>query len=113
MQASITYPRKGDAKGRFRQVYQLSIRCKETVARPRCGIPGRRVMVYVIQGSGEEGPQVTICPDFFNKSIPNRPKTITELAKGPKKSSISDLMSYGHIMLHEFMVSREANPTSS
>ena len=60
-------------------------------------------MAYVIEGSGEEGPQVTFCPDFFIRQLSNRPKTLGELAKEPKKSRITGLMSYRQIVLHEFM----------
>ena len=64
--ASRSYPFVGDPKGRNRPRYQLGINCKETVAPGRCGDPKTRVLAYIIQASGESGPQMTICPDTFN-----------------------------------------------
>ena len=105
MNASVTYPRIGDAKGRFRKAWQLAIRCRETVAKAQCGVPGRRVLAYVIQGSGEDGPQVSFCPDFFDPTIPNAPKDLSTLSRQTPTKNLAQLMTYGQIVLHEFMVS--------
>lgn len=106
MNASSTYPRVGDPKGRFRQAYQLSIRCKETIVIPQCGIPGRRVLAYVIQGSGEMGPQVTFCPDFFDPSIRGAPKDLNTLYRAAPTTDLTSLITTAQIVLHEFMVSK-------
>ena len=66
IKASKDYPFIGDAKGRFRQQWQLGINCVEVVAPGRCGNPKERVGAYVIQASGEQGPQMTVCPDIFD-----------------------------------------------
>ena len=66
--ASRSYPFVGDPSGRFISTRQLGINCKEVVAPGRCGIPGRRVLAYVIQASGDSGPQMTICPDLYDKT---------------------------------------------
>lgn len=106
MNASFTYPRVGDPKGRFRQAYQLSIRCKETVSRPHCGISGRRVLAYVIQGSGETGPQVSFCPDFFDPTWRGAPKDLNALHRAAPTKDLASLVTTAQIVLHEFMVSQ-------
>lgn len=69
--ASQSYPFVGDPSGRFVPTRQLGINCKEVVAPGRCGIVGRRVLAYVIQASGDSGPQMTICPDLYDKTYVN------------------------------------------
>ena len=66
--ASRTYPFNGDPSGRFIRTRQLGINCKEVVVPDRCGVPGRRVLAYVIQASADSGPQMTICPDLYDKT---------------------------------------------
>lgn len=63
------------------------------------------MLAYVIQGSGEMGPQVSFCPDFFNTSIPGAPKDLNTLYHATPSTNLAGLITTGQIVLHEFMVS--------
>lgn len=104
--ASITYPWKGDRKGRFRPGYQLSVNCKDVVPYTRCSQSGRTVLAYVTAPEGETGPQLSICPVLFNPSLDtsNRrripPRRLVDIEKGIPTEELGALFSHGQVMLH-------------
>ncbi|KAL9035616.1 MAG: hypothetical protein Q9180_004769 [Flavoplaca navasiana] len=105
--ASTWYPWRGDKQGRTSQRFQLSIRCKEMSGYQRCLDPNRLVLAYVTAGYGELGDQLTICPVLFDPSKSSRrrvpPRSLQSIEYSAPTAALGALISYGQVMLHEFM----------
>ncbi|KAL8839559.1 MAG: hypothetical protein Q9176_004420 [Flavoplaca citrina] len=105
--ASTWYPWRGDKQGRTTQQFQLSIRCKEMSGYQRCLDPNRLVLAYVTAGYGDLGDQLTICPVLFDPSKSSRrsvpPRSLQSIEYSAPTAALGALISYGQVMLHEFM----------